>query len=96
MSRFEVDSDAVLTASSQVQSSVATLTSEVDLMMRNLDTLQATWRGQAAAGFAGVAAEWRATQERVKESLQSIQTALALAGRQYADVELATARMFAG
>ncbi len=96
MSRFEVDSDAVSAASGKVQGSIGTLSSEVDLMMRHLDELQSTWRGGAANSFAVVVAEWRATQERVKESLQSIQGALALAGRQYAEVEDSTTRMFAG
>ncbi|NAZ88848.1 WXG100 family type VII secretion target, partial [Kineococcus sp. T90] len=35
-------------------------------------------------------------QDRVRASLEEIQRALAQAGRQYADVETANARMFAG
>jgi hypothetical protein len=41
-----------------------------------------------------VIADWRATQERVRSSLEEIQRALAVAGRQYAEVESTTAAMF--
>ncbi|PPK97411.1 WXG100 family type VII secretion target [Kineococcus xinjiangensis] len=95
MSRFEVDSARVGQASAAVQTSVGAITAEVDRMMRNLLDLQSSWKGQAANGFQGVAAEWRGTQERVRQSLEEIQRALASAGQQYADVEAANARMFA-
>ncbi len=96
MSRFEVDTEAVEAAAGQTQSSVVALGAEADILMRNLDQLQSVWRGQAATSFAALAADWRATHERVKEQLQAIQLALTTAGRQYGDVELSTVRMFAG
>ncbi|GAA4960755.1 WXG100 family type VII secretion target [Kineococcus glutinatus] len=94
MSRFEVDSALVSQASAAVQGSAAAITGEVDRMMRNLLDLQSSWRGQAATGFQGVVVEWRATQERVRQSLEDIQRALAAAGQQYAEVEAANVRMF--
>lgn len=96
MSRFEVDSDAMAAAAAAVQGSIASVQAETDGLMRHLEALQSTWRGQAATTFAGLATEWRATQQRVHESLQSIQGALTHAGRQYADVEESAVRMFAG
>lgn len=95
MSRFEVDSEAMSAAAAAVQASIGTLTAETAGMLRNLESLQATWRGQAASSFSGLTAEWRGTQQHVHTTLQSIQTALTQAGRQYADVEAATVRMFA-
>ncbi|MGF1646491.1 MAG: WXG100 family type VII secretion target [Kineosporiaceae bacterium] len=95
MSRFEVDSEAMAGAATAVQGSIATVTAETQRMMHNLEALQATWRGQAATSFATVTGEWRATQQRVHETLQAIQAALTHAGRQYAEVEAATVRMFA-
>jgi len=95
MSRFEVDSEAMAATSAAVQGSIATVTAETQRMMTNLEALQATWRGPAASAFAGVTGEWRVTQQRVHETLQAIQAALTHAGRQYADVEAATVRMFA-
>jgi 6 kDa early secretory antigenic target len=94
--RFEVDAAQVAQASSAVQASAATIGAEVDRMMRHLVQLQASWKGQAATSFQHVISEWQGTQERVRASLEDIQQALAAAGRQYADVEAATTRMFSG
>lgn len=94
MSRFEVDSAQVAQASTAIAGSATQIGSEVDRMMRHLLELQGSWHGQAATSFQGVVEEWRATQERVRHTLEEIQRALALAGQQYADVEDAAARMF--
>ena len=94
MSRFEVDSARVGEASAAVRTSVGTISTEVDRMMRNLLDLQNSWRGQAATQFQGVVADWRSTQERVRQSLEDISAALAAAGQQYEEVEQANARMF--
>lgn len=95
MSRFEVDSARVAQASAAVNASVASINTEVDRMMRNLLDLQSSWRGTAATQFQGVVGEWRATQERVRQSLEDISAALQAAGQQYAEVEQANTRMFA-
>ncbi|MFC5380932.1 WXG100 family type VII secretion target [Aquipuribacter nitratireducens] len=96
MTRFEVDSAQVEAASARVQVASEQVGAEVDAMMRHLEDLQGTWRGQAATGFAALVEQWRATQLQVRESLDGIQVALAHAGRQYAETEAAAARMFAG
>ena len=80
MSRYEVDSAQVMQASSAVQGSAQQISDEVDVMMRHLIDLQSSWRGQAATSFQSVVADWRATQERVRTSLEEIQRALAVAG----------------
>lgn len=95
VSRFEVDSARVAQASGAVNASVGSISAEVDRMMRNLLDLQNSWRGQAATQFQGVVTDWRATQERVRQSLEDISAALGAAGQQYADVEQSNARMFA-
>ena len=94
MTRYEVDSAQVIQASAAVQASAQQIGEEVDRMMRHLIDLQGNLRGQAATSFQGVIGDWRATQERVRASLEEIQRALALAGRQYAEVESTTAAMF--
>jgi WXG100 family type VII secretion target len=96
MTRFEVDSTQVTAASASVASSAQQIGSEVDRMMRQLLALQAGWQGQAATSFQHVVDEWRATQEKVRASLEEIHAALAVAGRQYAEVEASAVRMFAG
>jgi len=94
MGRFEVDSDHVSRASAAVQLSAEHIRSEVDGMMRHLTELQGSWKGQAATSFQHVVTDWGATQERVRSSLEDIRQALALAGNQYAEAEMAAARMF--
>jgi WXG100 family type VII secretion target len=95
MSRFEVDSARVEQASGAVATSSGNVAAEVDGMMRHLLDLESCWKGQAATGFQALTAQWRVTQEQVRTMLDQIQRALAQAGRQYADVEAANARMFA-
>ncbi len=94
MSVYQVDSARVLQASTAVQTSAQQIGDEVERMMRHLLDLQGSWTGQAATSFQGVVTDWRSTQERVRVCLQDIQRALAAAGRQYAEVESATAAMF--
>ena len=94
MSRFEVDSAQVVQASAAVQGSIASIGAEVDRMMRHLLDLQGSWQGQAAVSFQGVVGEWRATQERVRTSLEDINRALAAAGQSYAATEADAVRLF--
>lgn len=94
MSRFEVDSERVAQSSAQVKQSVGTVTAEVDRLMKNLLDLQNSWKGQAASSFQAVVSDWRATQERVRQSLEDINAALGAAGQQYAEVEARNAQMF--
>lgn len=93
--RFEVDSDQVEQAGAAVAGSVATVRTEVGALMRNLDALQATWHGPAAAAFGGTVTQWRGAQAQVEGALDSIQAALTAAARTYAEAEAAATRMFA-
>lgn len=94
MSQLEVDSERILTASNEVSRSADAVTTEVQTMMRSLYALQDTWRGSAASNFQVVINDWKAVQERVADSLAGIRDALAVAGRQYGDVEDANAKLF--
>lgn len=95
MTSYQVDSDAVLTATGTVRASGDRIQSEVAGMMGQLMNLQGSWSGQAATAFQGVIEQWRATQARVDDALASINQALTAAGQQYADTELANLRLFA-
>ena len=95
MTRYQVDSDAVLSATGAVRASITRIQSEVASLHGQLTNLQASWTGQASTAFAGVVTEWKATQHRVEENLESINQALTFAGQQYADIEAANARLFA-
>ncbi|WP_150307991.1 WXG100 family type VII secretion target [Planctomonas psychrotolerans] len=95
MTRYQVDSDAVIGATGAVQASIGRIQSEVGGLYGQLSALEGSWTGQAASAFQLVVAEWRATQQRVEENLAMINSALASAGQQYAEIETANARMFA-
>ena len=95
MTRYQVDSEAVISATSAVRSTIGRLQAEVAALNGQLTSLQGSWSGQAATAFQAVVGDWRATQQRVEESLGTINTALAHAGQQYAEIEAANARLFA-
>lgn len=94
MTRFQVDSEAVISATGAVRSSIGRIQAEVAGLHGQLTNLQSSWTGQASAAFSGVVAEWKVTQQRVEESLAAINLALGQAGQQYADIEAANARLF--
>lgn len=94
MAVFSVDSDAVLAATAGVQGTIDRLHAESNSMMTQLTQLQGSWTGSAAVAFHSVTEQWRATQRQVEEALGGISVALAAAGRQYAEAELATTSLF--
>ncbi|MDX2375935.1 WXG100 family type VII secretion target [Microbacterium sp. LRZ72] len=94
MAVYSVDSDAVLTQSTAVRATADRLHAETQAMLAQLTQLQASWTGHAATSFQGVLEEWRGAQLHVEQALGAITTALAVAGQQYADAELANASLF--
>jgi WXG100 family type VII secretion target len=94
MTRYQVDSEAVAAATGNVRAAVGRIQAEVGGLHSQLTQLQSSWTGPAATAFQGVVSDWRATQQRVEESLAHINAALAQAGRIYADVEEQNARLF--
>ncbi|MBX3092229.1 MAG: WXG100 family type VII secretion target [Cryobacterium sp.] len=96
MTSYRVDSEAVLGAHSAIQNTISRIESEAASLKSQLVNLQGAWTGPAAMAFQSIVGDWTTTQQRVEQSLARIAHALGQAGRQYADVELANARMFAG
>jgi WXG100 family type VII secretion target len=94
MTTFHIDSAAVDAAALAARGTIARLQAEILALHANLSGLQASWTGPAATAFQGVVARWRHTQSRLESELATINEALALASRQYADIELAHVRMF--
>ncbi|GAA0190681.1 MULTISPECIES: WXG100 family type VII secretion target [Glutamicibacter] len=94
MSTFSTDTGDMQIKSQAVMGTIDRLRSEVAAMQMNLDQLQGTWQGAAAASFQAIVAEWRATHVRIEESLSSIATALHHASTQYEEVENINASMF--
>ncbi|CAN5376755.1 WXG100 family type VII secretion target [soil metagenome] len=94
MTRYQVDSEAVAAATASVRAAAGRIQGEVAGLHSQLVNLQASWTGQAATSFQGVVGDWKATQQRVEESLALLNTALAHAGQLYADVESQNQRLF--
>ncbi|KRB38896.1 UNVERIFIED_CONTAM: WXG100 family type VII secretion target [Microbacterium sp. SLM126] len=94
MAVYSVDSDAVLAATAGVRGTIERLQAESNAMMAQLMQLQSTWTGSASVAFHTVTDQWRSTQRQVEETLSGISVALAAAGRQYAEAELATTSLF--
>ncbi|WP_213816754.1 WXG100 family type VII secretion target [Glaciihabitans sp. dw_435] len=94
MTRYQVDSEAVLGATAAVRASMSRIQAETGGLYGQLLNLHGSWTGQAATAFQSVATEWRATQQRVEESLAAINQALVLAAQQYAEIESSNARLF--
>ena len=95
MTRYQVDSEAVIIATGAVRGSISRIQSEVDAMHGQLLALQSSWTGQAATAFQYVVDDWRSTQIRVEQSLEAIGSALGQAGQNYADAEAGNAALFA-
>lgn len=95
MTRYQIDSEAVVAATSSVQAAASRIQADVSGLHSQLVALQGSWTGQAASAFQAVVADWTATQRRVEESLQLLNTGLAQAGQHYAEIELQNARLFA-
>jgi early secretory antigenic target protein ESAT-6 len=94
MTRYQVDSEAVLSATASVRATIGRLQAEVSGLHGQLLNLQGSWTGQAATAFQGVVTDWKATQQRVEENLAAINQALAMAAQQYAEIEATNARLF--
>ena len=94
MTRYQVDSEAVLNATGAVRTTINRLQAEATGLTSQLDALQSSWTGQAATAFGVVVSEWRMTQQRVEDNLTVLNQALAHAGQQYAEIELSNARLF--
>jgi 6 kDa early secretory antigenic target len=93
-SQFQVDTDRITTASADINRISTDIDAQVAAMMARLTALQDAWTGSAASRFQAVASEWRATQARVRESLDDTSRLLAQAGRQYATAEQQNTAMF--
>ena len=94
MTRYQIDSEAVLAATTSVQAAASRIQADVSGLHAQLVQLQGSWTGQASAAFQTVVADWTATQRRVEESLQLLNAGLAQAGQHYAEIELQNARLF--
>jgi WXG100 family type VII secretion target len=94
MTRYSVDSEAVLGAANHARATISRLHSEVQTLNAQLHALGGSWSGPAATAFLGVHESWRATQSAVESNLQALSQALSSAGTHYRDMEMANQRLF--
>jgi early secretory antigenic target protein ESAT-6 len=95
MTRYQVDSEAVLAATTAAKGTIGRIQGEVGALHGQLTSLQASWSGPAASAFQGLVIEWKSLEQRVEEVLASMGGALGHAGQQYAEIEAANTRLFA-
>lgn len=95
MAQFQVDSEQIQSSSAAVNASIQAIRQSVQGMYANLNNLQSVWRGGAATRFNAVAEQWRAAQQQMEQSLESIQHALTQASALYAETEMQASRLFA-
>ena len=95
MTRYQVDSEAVLSATSAARSTIGRIQGEVGALHAQLANLQGSWTGPAATAFQGAVVEWRNLDKRVEEVLTALGNALGHAGAQYDEIESANTRLFA-
>ena len=94
MTRYQVDSEAVLSTTVTSRAAMGRIQSEVAALVAQLTALEGTWSGQAATAFQTAVSGWRVTQDQVDQSAEALGQALSQAGQQYAEVEQANARLF--
>jgi WXG100 family type VII secretion target len=94
MTRYSVDSEAVLSTSAAAQGTIGRIQVEVGTLLGQLVSLEGSWTGAAATAFQAAVADWKATQQRVEESLVALTAALGHAAQQYAEIESVNARLF--
>ena len=94
MTRYQVDSEAVLHTTAMARASIARIQSEVAGLIAQLTALEGSWTGQAATAFQTAVTDWRATQQQVAQSAEALNLALNQAGQHYAEIEQANARLF--
>ena len=94
MAQFQVDSDRIQQAAGAVGTSVQAIRDAVNGMYANLQQLQSVWTGSASVQFASTAQQWRAAQQQMEQSLQSIQLAMQQASNVYLDAETQAAALF--
>ena len=92
--RYQVDSDAVLAATSAARSTISRVQTDIHSLTSQLHGLQGSWSGQASTAFQQVLAEWKCTHAHVEAQLVALTDTLAQVAHHYSDLEAQNARLF--
>lgn len=93
-SAYTVDSAQIEQHGATVASISQQIEEAMSTMRAKLDSLQGTWKGQAAMQYADLQREWEQAQERVRSTLDDIGVALRSAGHTYSQTEADVAASF--
>lgn len=96
MTRYQVDSEVVVSTAAALRAGLGRLQGEAAGINGLIVNLQGAWTGSASDALQALAAEWRRVQAQIEEQANSINTAIAVAGQGYSEVEAQNARMFLG
>ncbi|MDR9397063.1 WXG100 family type VII secretion target, partial [Pontimonas sp.] len=94
MTRYHVDSEAVLAATSNAHATINRVQGEITSLTSQLQSLQSSWSGSASLAFQQVLGEWKATHAQVEAQLVSLTQTLGQAAQHYADLEAQNTRLF--
>ncbi len=94
MTIFRVDSEQVLAATNNIQSTIGKLQTEVETLYTQLQSLEGSWQGAAANSFQELVKRWRLTANNVEGQLGEVGNLLAMAAKSYSEIEQANLRLF--
>lgn len=94
MTSYRVDSEAVLSATTQATQTIDRIHQDVSSLTATLQSLSGVWAGQAATAFQEVYSSWQHTQATVETHLHELARALGQAGTHYQDMEIANTALF--
>ena len=94
MTRYHVDSDAVLAATSTARSTIARVQGDIHSLTNQLHSLQSSWGGAASAAFQQLLTEWRSTHAHVEAQLVAMTDTLGQVAKHYAELEAQNTRLF--
>ncbi len=96
MPQYQVDSEQIQSSSAAVNASIQSIRQAVQGMYANLNNLQSVWRGgELPRSSMRSREQWRAAQQQMEQSLESIQRALTQASHLYSETEMQASRLFA-
>ena len=94
MTRYHVDSDAVLAATTSARNTIGRVQGDIQSLTSQLHSLQSSWSGSASLAFQQVLGEWKTTHAQVEAQLVSLTETLGSVATHYAELEAQNTRLF--
>ena len=94
MTRYQVDSEAVLAATGTANATISRVQGDIASLTSQLQSLQSSWSGSASLAFQQVLGEWKATHAHVEAQLVSLTHTLGQVAQHYAELEAQNTRLF--